>query len=112
MSNQLSPSQLDLVDINWVVGQIGWNFPTWISKDLHQNLFAGDDEGNKLVQMFNSLGLAIEKAFIADTVGESVKFKYWTKLTYKATKLKPTTLKATLYKHPDYDKIWCLVEYA
>jgi hypothetical protein len=103
-------------DINWLSNQIGWPFPTWVDGDLYRGEFKKDTveaTANLLIEMFNNLGQKIDKALVTDAGDvRQIKFKYWRHLSDKATKMKPTTLKATLYKHPDYDKVWMLVEAA
>jgi hypothetical protein len=109
-------------DVNWVTKTIGWPFPTWIEPELYKDEFhsAGvtDEEGQLLaarllINMFNYLGTKIDKALATAAADvETIEFKYWRKLSDKATKMKPTKLRATLFMHPDYGKEWLYVERA
>lgn len=101
-------------DVNWVASEIGWPFPTWIAGELFVEEFFDADKtrsGQLIVNMFNALGAKIDKALCSAAAEiETIEFKYWRKLNDKATKMKPATLRATLYRHPDYDKHWLYVE--
>jgi hypothetical protein len=116
MSNEPQKRTPDGVDVNWVTQEINWPFPTWIGKELYDREFADSQEGvaaRRLIDMFNDLGVAIDKSMATDAADQSViGFKYWRKLSSKATKMKPTKLVARLFAHPDYDRLWLLVEYA
>ena len=109
------PELTEHEDVNWLVKQIGWPHPTWIERDLYRRELAHSSDiqlAQNLIDMFNSLGSAIDKAMAGDNLAEDVTFKYWRKLSEKATKMKPVVLKATMYMHADYDKPWMLVRYA
>lgn len=101
-------------DVNWVTKDISWPFPTWVEKELYAEEFKDENpevSGQLLVNMFNYLGAKIDKALCSAAAEiETIEFKYWRKLNDKATKMKPTKLRATLYRHPDYDKHWLYVE--
>jgi len=100
------------VDVNWLVLQIDWPFPTWLDKSLYDGMFRCADQqllAERLVNMFNNLGAAVDRVMAADALEETVHFKYWSKLSPKATKMKPTKLAATIYMHPDYNKPWMLI---
>lgn len=103
-------------NVNWLVEQIGWPLPTWIEQELYNGEFkkaAIEPTANSLIEMFNDLGDKIGKALATDAANlRCIKFKYYRKISEQARKTKATTLKATLYKHPDYDKVWMLVEAA
>lgn len=101
-------------DINWLVSEIGYPLPTWVEKELYAREFADDNRqvtASLLINMLSNLGTKINKALAIEAGDfESINFKYWRKLSDKATKMKPTRLRATLYEHPDYDKVWLHVE--
>lgn len=104
------------IDVNWVTVEIHWPFPTWIERGLFADEFHHVNEditATRLVKMFNCLGLTIDRGFASGAVdSSSLKFQYWRKPSVNSRKEKPVELKATLYQHPDYDKVWLLVEYA
>ena len=104
----------DSIGLNWVTDEIEWPFHTRIERKLYYNEFhnTGDDAGaaQRVINMLNSLGSAIDKAFAGDRVGDSIKFKYWRKISPKATKFKPRELKATMFQHPDYNTPWIYIE--
>jgi hypothetical protein len=116
MSNGAQKRTPDGVDVNWVTSEISWPFPTWVDQELYDDEFKDNDpvvSGQLLTNMFNYLGAKIDKALATAAAEiETIEFKYWRKLNDKATKMKPTKLRATLYRHPDYDKVWLRVEKA
>lgn len=99
-------------DVNWVVHQVGWAIPTWVEDELYKDEFKSES-GQRVLDMLNNCFSAIGKA-LATTAGDDdvITFKYWRKLSDKATKMKPVKLKASLFKHPQYDSMWMYVEYA
>ena len=53
------------VDANHIVKDINWPMPTWIDDRLYKAEFIRNDQ--LIVDMFNSLGAAIEKAMANET---------------------------------------------
>lgn len=100
------------VEVNWVGDAVGWPWPTWLQKELFEREFAMGNTGQLVVELFNSFRSSIEKA-LATTLADdaSIPFKYWRKISSKATKMKPLKLRGHLYQHPEYDRIWLHITY-
>lgn len=111
-----SPSDFNCVDVNWVASEIGFPFPVWVEKELYNKEFHSTKDkeiASHLIDALSGLGVAIDKLFAAsDGPNEVVIFKYWRKLSERATKMKPTQLKASLYQNPSYGNAWMLLEWA
>jgi len=102
---QLAPHGKDLNDI---VRELGWKFPTWMDPELHEKEFSGEQGPRNIIAMFREL----HRRLMQDDLPPTIIFKHWRYLSEKATKMKPCELKATLYIHPEYANFWMYVEAA
>ena len=103
LEEEIPIKQPEGTDVHSVVNGVKWPFPTWIDSGLYRAEFIRADQ--LVVDMFNDLGEAIEKA-MANDLGDcqTITFEYWRLPNPMAKKKKPLLLDAALYQHPEYEK--------
>jgi hypothetical protein len=91
---------------------IGCELPVFVDPDLWFAEFTTDTDA-RVVGMILALLESIDKALATEAGDkEVIPFRYFRRISAKATKMKPEELTASLYMNPDYGIVWCRVERA
>jgi hypothetical protein len=100
-------------DANWFVSQLDFAFPVWIEHELYvDELKHLSEEGkaSRLLRIMKGLVTKLDKAIAGGAAdAPSVRFPVWRHLSARARKQKRIDLVASIYIHPEFDKVWLLI---
>lgn len=93
--------------LEWVTSSVDFPIPCWIDGEFYKE----HNTGGVLVSVLNALADAIRSAEATEAAdNESIYFDWWHKPSPESRKMKPEPMRATLFRHPDYDSMWCYIE--
>ncbi len=107
MSDEPEVRKPEGISLQWVTDSVGFDIPCWMDSDL----YAEYNKGAEVASILNALAEGIRRAEATSAMDQGrIKFEWWTFLTKRATKRKPIYMQASLYRHPDYDSMWCYID--